>query len=302
MNNKTTYLLGILVTLIVGALLQWYFCCNCNAKKDNCKATAVKKTVPEPDVKAIPFAFTDGDLSIKSQDNLNFFKSKHAIIQPVSEHLTTCLQELASYFKSHPNKTLKITGLYLEEEENLSNQDNLGLARAWAIQNSLESLGFPKHQIEIEGKRNNSLKLNVKNILFGPYIFEPSTKKEGNAKLLELKNKAEKHNTLIHFLPGRFYKTLSSQEQKWLRAVASYLNSSDVASCIVVGHTDSVGSEQSNIILGKKRAEFAKTELIKLKVNPKKIQTFSKGESSPIASNATKSGKAKNRRTELQLN
>ncbi len=301
MNNKSTYLSGILATLIIGALLQWYFCCNCSAEKKPEKAH-VKNTITKPAVSAIPFAFKDGNLSIKSQDNLNFFKSEHAVVQPVSEHLTSCLQELASYFKNNPNKTLKITGWYIEAENNSSNYDNLGLARAWAIKNHLSELGFPKHQMEVNGKVNNTLKANVEQLFFGPYAFETLTKKEDNSELLKLKKAAQRHTVLVHFLPGRFSKTVTAQEKSRLRDVANYLNASETSSCTIIGHTDSVGSEQSNLVLGKERAEFAKKELVKLKVSPKKIKTLSRGESSPIAANATKNGKAKNRRTEIQLN
>ena len=66
---------------------------------------------------------------------------------------------------------------------------------------------------------------------------------------------------------------------------------------IVSGHTDSDGSYESNIVLGQKRANavanMAKT------VTKSEIITRSYGESEPIASNATKQGKAKNRRIEI---
>ena len=293
--------MGILLTLIIGALLQWYFCCNCSTKTKKSETVLVDKSVTNPDVKATPFVFRDGNLSIKSQDNLNFFESGHTVIQPISEHLTSCLQELSSCFKQNSNKTLKITGLYSDKEDNLSDHETLGLARAWAIKDHLVELGVPKNQIEINGKVNNSLKASAKNILFGPYTFDTFTNKKENTKLLELKKAAEKHSVLVHFLPGRFHKTLNTQEQKRLRAVANYLNASDTASCTIIGHTDSVGSEESNKVHGQKRAEFTKGKLVKFNVSPNKIKLTSKGESSPIATNATKSGKTKNRRTEIQL-
>ena len=305
MNKKTTYLLGILMTVILGAILQWYFCCDCNAS--NCK-TSEKSTensfvdnTAKAVVRTIPFSFSDGPISIRSQDNLNFFKSKHTIIEPVSEHLQSCLKELTIYFKNNPNKILQITGWYSDKENNLSNHKSLGHARAWAIKTHLKKFGFPGNQIKIDGKKRESLKSNSKNIIFGPYRFETSTKENDDAKLLALKKAAQKQTVLVRFLPGRSYKNLTPEEQNRLNIIAKYLNASNTASCTIVGHTDNVRSKHSNLILGEKRAEFTKAQLVKLNVDPKKIKLQTKGELSPIASNATKQGKAQNRRTEIQL-
>jgi len=65
----------------------------------------------------------------------------------------------------------------------------------------------------------------------------------------------------------------------------------------VVGHTDNEGSSTTNMRLGKGRADFARDYLIKNGIAAAKIITASKGESQPIASNATDAGKAENRRT-----
>jgi len=56
------------------------------------------------------------------------------------------------------------------------------------------------------------------------------------------------------------------------------------------------------MVLGKKRAEFTKTMLLKYDVDPIKIKTTSRGETQPIASNKTAKGKAQNRRTEVIIN
>lgn len=52
----------------------------------------------------------------------------------------------------------------------------------------------------------------------------------------------------------------------------------------------------------KKEQNSQNAQLVKLNVDPKKIKLQTKGELSPIATNATKQGKAQNRRTEIQLN
>jgi len=69
----------------------------------------------------------------------------------------------------------------------------------------------------------------------------------------------------------------------------------------VAGHTDSTGSASHNQLLSELRARAVADQLIKFKVQPQRIETIGYGESNPIASNATASGRQQNRRVELYL-
>ena len=69
----------------------------------------------------------------------------------------------------------------------------------------------------------------------------------------------------------------------------------------LTGHTDDVGSDASNILLGRKRADIVKSYLVAQGVSVSKINVDSKGESMPVAENTTDEGRAKNRRTELKI-
>lgn len=68
---------------------------------------------------------------------------------------------------------------------------------------------------------------------------------------------------------------------------------------IVVGHTDSLGSDVYNMKLGERRAESIKSWLIEKGVDPLKITIVSMGEKEPAASNKTSLERAKNRRVEV---
>lgn len=69
----------------------------------------------------------------------------------------------------------------------------------------------------------------------------------------------------------------------------------------IEGHTDSLGSDTSNLRLSQKRADSVMAQLIKLGIDPGRLEAVGFGESRPIASNATKTGRAENRRTEFNI-
>lgn len=69
----------------------------------------------------------------------------------------------------------------------------------------------------------------------------------------------------------------------------------------VEGHTDSVGDDVKNMKLSQARADSVKAALIKLGVDPLRMDAVGFGETKPIASNSTASGRAENRRTEFNI-
>ncbi|MES9868814.1 MAG: OmpA family protein [Sedimenticola sp.] len=70
-------------------------------------------------------------------------------------------------------------------------------------------------------------------------------------------------------------------------------------SLMIVGHTDSVGSEAYNQGLSERRAQSVADYLAGQGISAGKMSTMGKGESSPIADNGTSEGRAKNRRVEI---
>lgn len=64
----------------------------------------------------------------------------------------------------------------------------------------------------------------------------------------------------------------------------------------IVGHTDNVGTPESNLDLSKRRAESVKRYLVEGGVDGSRIETDGKGDTDPVADNATEEGRAQNRR------
>jgi OOP family OmpA-OmpF porin len=67
----------------------------------------------------------------------------------------------------------------------------------------------------------------------------------------------------------------------------------------IVGHTDSIGSEDYNMALSLRRAEAVKDYIVSEGIDPSIITVSGEGESNPVASNATPEGRAQNRRVDI---
>jgi len=68
----------------------------------------------------------------------------------------------------------------------------------------------------------------------------------------------------------------------------------------IIGHTDSDGDEENNIMLSEQRAQAVKNILVsKFNINEERLQTEGKGETEPVDNNTTTEGKSNNRRVEF---
>jgi OOP family OmpA-OmpF porin len=83
------------------------------------------------------------------------------------------------------------------------------------------------------------------------------------------------------------------------QAAAALIRRADVRA-EVAGHTDNRGSPQRNRILSQQRAEAVMRYLVSKGVDAGRLTARGYGPDSPIADNATESGRAENRRVELR--
>jgi outer membrane protein OmpA-like peptidoglycan-associated protein len=71
---------------------------------------------------------------------------------------------------------------------------------------------------------------------------------------------------------------------------------------VVRGYTDSVGSDQANLLLSQGRAQAVADWIVTHGlINPNRFQVVGKGEADPVGDNNTDQGKALNRRIEVEL-
>jgi outer membrane protein OmpA-like peptidoglycan-associated protein len=86
-----------------------------------------------------------------------------------------------------------------------------------------------------------------------------------------------------------------------LNGVANILNEYAESSLSIAGHTDSVGSDNSNLTLSERRAESVSNYLVRKNVKSGRLTTSGYGERRPVASNDNAAGRAANRRVEISI-
>lgn len=82
---------------------------------------------------------------------------------------------------------------------------------------------------------------------------------------------------------------------------ADFLKVSPAYKATIVGHADSTASDKYNQKLSERRAEKVKAMLIEQGIAAERLTSSGEGEKMPVASNATKEGRAENRRIEVDL-
>jgi outer membrane protein OmpA-like peptidoglycan-associated protein len=95
--------------------------------------------------------------------------------------------------------------------------------------------------------------------------------------------------------------TLKPAAQQELATVVQEMQENPTLRAELVGHTDSIGTEQYNLGLSKRRADAVKTFLVSKGIAADRIRTEGRGEAEPIAPNTTNEGRAQNRRVEITL-
>ena len=86
-----------------------------------------------------------------------------------------------------------------------------------------------------------------------------------------------------------------------LDALVKRMQAMDIEVVVAVGHTDSTGPSSYNQRLSVRRAEAVKAYMVSKGVDADRIFTEGKGEDSPVADNSSRSGRAKNRRVEVEV-
>ena len=109
----------------------------------------------------------------------------------------------------------------------------------------------------------------------------------------------------VTFASGLLYDTgsdvIKPEAAANLRNLAASLAKFPNTDLLIVGHTDAVGSTESNQSLSQRRALAASDYLVSQHVMASRLRTAGRGEKEPVASNDTDAGKQLNRRVEIAI-
>jgi OOP family OmpA-OmpF porin len=299
MSKKILYLLGIALTLILGMFLYQNYCCNCCMKPP--KLDDSTTVVNNKRTGLVPFTIKGSDFDYHCNDNIKFVKNETAALVPFSDSVAIGFKNLKTALQSNPNKKIKITGYSTSDEKNTTTFPNLALARANDLKKYLISTGFDANSFVLEGEIKDKWEM-ISDTLIGPASFniienEPASNNQWEV----LKAKINANPLILYFNTNESRENLSTEELTKIAEIATYLKNVPNAKVSIVGHSDSVGAREANIVLGQSRAEFAKAFLIKKGIDSKQIETSSQGPDNPIADNTSEEGKSKNRRTVVTI-
>lgn len=139
-----------------------------------------------------------------------------------------------------------------------------------------------KQQRELENKLANELRNNQVSV----------TRLDDNTLKLDVRSEASFNVNSADIQPDF---------QSSLNSMAGVIGEFDQTAVHVIGHTDSTGSDSYNQQLSEKRATAVTRFLSKGGVDRTRMRFSGKGESLPVADNASSAGRSQNRRVEIYL-
>ena len=278
--NRNVFLLLLLtlVWLILGLLFHNSNCPCEGAESTNVASVPVSPPEVEqaPEVELGPLVFNWASEVPVINDKFGAFVS-NSVLSRVKE-----------------GELLEIIGHYFRNEENTSQFENMGLARAFQIKQLLApyldtSMVALRARLvsEEEGVRDNP---------FESASFSSRPLQQTGARVEEIGDRA-----IVYFPSGSVDKIEDPAVDTYLDKLATNLQESS-QTVTLTGHTDNDADSDLNLQLGMQRANAIKNILVAKGVPADRIETLSKGELEPTASNRTDAGKALNRRVEIVLN
>lgn len=114
--------------------------------------------------------------------------------------------------------------------------------------------------------------------------------------------KASGESVTVHFETGGADLQFKAGEQTIVDEVCEVMAEDATMHIVITGHTDNTGNAEQNLrVWGKKRAEALKAYMVGKGVKPEQIRCESKGQNEPVADNATREGRALNRRANIRF-
>ena len=266
--------LALILWILLGLVYFGIWSCS---KDECCKAANISNSVLEESSKS-------QEVNLKKElPYISFYKSSDSA--NLNSSLNIYIDSIKSAIAKQGTK-IEITGLYASNENNISNFENLGIARANAVKMILEKYIDP-NLILLKSKL-----LPDTNLLSSePFVSHSFSLVSPTVEEFD-------HKAIIHHHSNSTQWDKDPELMNYLSKLVKRLQKG--GKIAMVGHTDNIGKEESNYALGLNRAKEIKRFLVNKGIKSSQINIDSKGESMPVDSNDTEEGRFNNRRTEIE--
>lgn len=207
------------------------------------------------------------------------------------------------YLRRNPG--ILLSGMLFDEKtkEKLDGKIEISIAGSDEVYKTINVSSQEGYEVFLEPGKDYDVKFSA-----NPYL-----PKVVNFNLTKLDDyKEEEKEIYLQLLDGASFalkniffdhnkSTLKSESYKELNRLVKVMKDFPLILVEIAGHTDNVGSENYNLNLSQGRAQSVVNYLVKQGIERRQFKAQGYGESTPVASNETASGKAQNRRVEFKV-
>ena len=117
----------------------------------------------------------------------------------------------------------------------------------------------------------------------------------------QLQQYLDEINATVHFDFSSTEPKFDNKTDMTIRALCLAMKADNSVKVLITGHTDNIGSAESNMSYGKRRAEALKDLMVQKGAPAANISTASKGQNEPVVANDTDEHRYQNRRAVITL-
>lgn len=307
------FLAAFLVFLLWSLFALWFhqtqsekFCDDCatthyiKQENDNTKPSTTNKVDDKP-ISTAPkedSLITHDSFVVLDENNSPIFQFREGFIINsendnviIPNSIETFKDSIYNFLNNNQQKEVVIRA------KQLTSEVNFGVNRGNQIKNLLTDFGVNPDRVSVETEISEySYDKESKNYLNGISMLIKDISKD---KLSSIENNIA-NKTLYSYFAQKGFKP-DRTLQAYAIELKNYLEKYPNKTVIVTGHTDAVGSAEANEWFGAERAKNVVKYFASQGIDRNKFTTQSKGHTQPIATNATKEGRAKNRRIEIKI-
>ena len=200
-----------------------------------------------------------------------------------------------NYNKNEDDKTISALQIFRNFENAFKQMNALVVAKVFETNNSYSFITAKA----VNGKNEIWINLTADDNAYFIYIIEKElmTQVIQANEMLDALNKDGYIALDILFDTGK--STIKEESLPTISQIYELLNSNSTLKVSIEGHTDNVGTPESNKTLSDSRAKSVVASLVSKGIDKTRLSAVGWGQERPVADNRTEEGRAKNRRVEI---